>query len=129
MSIQLRGQVRKARGMRVPTPDRTVRYSRHVLRRCLLAALAVLSVLVQSAFADTTTFAFDIPREDLALALIQIAQQSHIQIAYSADLTRGKTCPSFKGTYTPEQTLRTVLKGSGLQVRRVAGGALVIEKE
>jgi hypothetical protein len=87
-----------------------------------------LFVLVHSALADTATFDFDIPREDLALALNQIAQQSHIEIAYSAELTRGKTSPSLKGTYTPEEALRLLLKGSGLRVRRIAGGALVIEK-
>ena len=114
--------------MRVPTPDQKVRCS--VLRRYSIAALAaVLSVLVISAFPDTATFAFDIPREDLALALNQIARQSHIEIAYSAELTRGKVCASLKGTYTPEQALKKLLKGSGLHVRRIADGALVIEKE
>jgi iron complex outermembrane receptor protein len=115
--------------MRVPTPDRTVRCSKHVLRSYLIAALAALPVLVHSAFADTATFAFDIPREDLALALSQIAQQSHIEIAYSAELTRGKISPSLKGSYTSEEALKTLLKGSGLHVRRIANGALVIEKE
>ena len=90
---------------------------------------AALSVLVHSAFAGTTTFAFNIPRGDLALALNQIAQQSHIEISYSAELTRDRTSPSLKGTYTPEQALKMLLKGSGLHVRRIAGSALVIEKE
>jgi hypothetical protein len=94
----------------------------------MAALAATLAVLVHGAFADTATFAFDIPREDLALALNQIAQQSHIEIAYSAELTRGKTSPSLKGTYTPEEALKLLLKGSGLHVRRIAGGALVIEK-
>ena len=114
--------------MRVPTPDQTVRCSKHVARRYLVAALAA-ALLVHSALADTATFAFDIPREDLALALNQIAQQSHIEIAYSAELTRGKISPSLKGTYTPEQALKMLLKGSGLHVRRIAGGTLVIEKD
>src|SRR5580704_18764708 len=95
----------------------------------MAALAAALFVLVHSALADTATFDFDIPREDLALALNQIAQQSHIEIAYSAELARGKTSPSLKGTYTPEQALKLLLKGSGLHVRRIAGGALVIEKE
>jgi iron complex outermembrane recepter protein len=95
----------------------------------MAALAAALSVLVHSTFADTATFAFDIPREDLALALNQIAQQSHIEIAYSARLTRGKISSSLKGTYTPEQALEMLLEGSGLHVRRIAGGALVIEKE
>jgi Secretin and TonB N terminus short domain len=94
----------------------------------MAALAAALFVLVHSAPADTATFDFDIPREDLALALNQIAQQSHIEIAYSAELTRGKTSPSLKGTYTPEEALKLLLKGSGLHVRRIAGGALVIEK-
>jgi iron complex outermembrane receptor protein len=85
--------------------------------------------LVHSTFADTATFAFDIPREDLALALNQIAQQSHIEISYGAELTRGKISPLFKGTYTPEQALKILLKGSGLRVRRISGGVLVIENE
>ena len=55
----------------------------------MAASAAALSVLVHSAFADTATFDFDIPREDLALALNQIAQQTHIEISSSAELTRG----------------------------------------
>ena len=94
----------------------------------MVALAAALSVLVHSAFSDTATFAFDIPREDLALALNQIAQQSHIEISYSAELTRGKISPSLKGTYTPEQALKMLLRGTGLHVRGIAGGALVIEK-
>jgi hypothetical protein len=94
----------------------------------LAALAAVLSVLVHSAFADTATFTFDIPREDLAAALNQLAQQSHIEIAYSSDLTRGKISPPLRGTFTPEQALKILLKGSGLHGRRIAGGVLVIEK-
>jgi hypothetical protein len=122
--------VPESRGEDMSTPDQTVRCSKQVLRRYSMVALAAaLSVLVHSPFADTATFAFDIPREDLALALNQIAQQSHIEIAYSSELTRGKISPSLKGTYTPEQALKMLLKGSGLRVRGIAGGALVIERE
>src|SRR5580693_6073298 len=86
--------VPESRGEDMSTPDQTVRCSKQVLRRYSMVALAAaLSVLVHSPFADTPTFAFDIPREDLALALNQIAQQSHIEIAYSAELTRGKISP------------------------------------
>jgi iron complex outermembrane receptor protein len=116
--------------MRIPTPDQTVRCLKRVLRRYSIAALAVaLSLLVHSAFADTATFAFDIPRESLALAVNQIARQSHIEIAYSAELTRGKISHSLKGSYTPEQALKMLLKGSGLHVRSITDGILVIEKE
>jgi Secretin and TonB N terminus short domain len=98
------------------------------MRSYLVAALAA-ALLVYSTFADTETFAFDIPREDLAMALNQIAQQSRIEISYSAELTRGKISPLLKGTYTPERALKILLKGSGLHVRRIVGGALVIEKD
>jgi iron complex outermembrane receptor protein len=102
----------------------------HVLRGYFIAALAAaLSALVHCAFAETATVAFDIPREELALALNQIARQSHVEVAYSAELTRGKICRSFKGTYTPELALKMVLRGSGMHVRRIAGGAVVIEGE
>jgi iron complex outermembrane receptor protein len=94
-----------------------------------MAALAALSVWGYCAFADTGMFAFDIQRQDLALALNQIAKQSHIEISYSAELTRGKISPLLKGTYTPEQALKMLLKGSGLHARRITGGALVVEKE
>ena len=115
--------------MKVSTPDQMVRCS--ALRKFSIAAVVAavsLLVLVHSAFADTSTFAFDIPRQDLALALNQIAQQSHIEIAYSAELTRGKISPSLKGMYSPEQALEILLKGSGLRVRRIARGTLGIER-
>ena len=105
-------------------------YSKQGLKRPFAAALvAVLTALAQDAFADTPTFAFDIPQEDLSLALNQIAQQSHIDITNNADLTRGKTSPSLQGTYTPEQALAKLLQGSGLYARQIAGGALVVETE
>ncbi|HEV3312937.1 MAG TPA: TonB-dependent receptor plug domain-containing protein, partial [Chloroflexota bacterium] len=88
-----------------------------------------LSVCGYGAIADTATFAFDIPRQELALALNQIAEQGHIEISYSAELTRGKISPLLKGTYTPERALKMLLKGSGLHARRITGGALVVEKE
>ena len=105
-----------------------MRCSKHVLRIHFVTALAAaLSVLVRSAFGGTAQFAFDVPREELALALNQIAQQSHIEISYSAELTRGKISPMLRGTYTSEEALKRLLRGSRLRVRRIAGGALVIE--
>jgi hypothetical protein len=113
-------------GMRVPTPDQAVRCSKHVLRRYSIAVLAAaLSVLVHSAFAGTATFAFDIPREDLVLALNQIAQQSHSEISYSAELARGKSSPALKGAYTLEQALKMlserVRAACALDCRRRSG--------
>jgi iron complex outermembrane receptor protein len=96
--------------------------------RSYLAAALAAGLLVHSTIANAATFPFDVPRQDLALALNQIAQQSHIEIAYSAELTRGKISPALKGTYTPERALETLLKNSGLRVRRIVGGGLVIEK-
>src|SRR5882757_9910742 len=105
-------------------------HSKYGLKRPLAAVLAAaLSTLAHNAFADTATFDFDIPQEDLSLALNQIAQQSRIDITNSADLTRGKTSPPLKGTYTPEQALAKLLDGSGLHVRQIDGGALVVETE
>jgi iron complex outermembrane receptor protein len=95
----------------------------------MAALAAALAVLAYCAFADAAIFAFNIPPQDLALALNQIAQQSHTEIAYSAELTRGKISPSLKGTYTPEQAIEMLLIRSELRVRRIAGGGLVIEKE
>src|SRR5277367_6989219 len=112
--------------MRIPAPDQAMRCSEHGLRRYLTAALAA-SLLAPGVFAEPSTFNFNIAREDLARALNEIAQQSHIEISYSAELTRGKISSSLKGMYTPEQALDMLLNGSGLRVRRITGGALVIE--
>ena len=84
-------------------------------------------MLAPGVFAEASTFTFDIAPEDLARALNEMAQQSHIEISYSAELTRGKISSSLKGTYTVEQALDRLLNGSGLRVRRITGGAWVIE--
>ncbi len=103
------------------------RESGMTFRTLMLAACASM-ILGGTAFAQPAkTFHFDIPAEDLSVALNQVAQQSGREIVFNADLARGRRAASLQGDFTPEEALERLIAGTGLSVRTTAGGALAVE--
>lgn len=74
-----------------------------------------------------TAVALQVSAADLGDALNQFAQQSGQQILFAPDLVRGKTANRLAGAYTPDQALNLLLTGSGLQYRKTASGAFVVQ--
>lgn len=92
----------------------------------LIGALCAMAVCVM---AQAQTRDLDIPAGDLKTALDQYAAQTGVQLLYSADDVRNKQSPGVRGAQTPEQALAALLAGSGLEVRRDGGGAVVIFRQ
>lgn len=76
----------------------------------------------------------DIAPQPLSEALLQLAEQTRLQILFAPDLVAGKAAPALRGSFTADQALAALLKGSGLQYRREgdryllsAGGADVLD--
>ncbi|MBX3301086.1 MAG: TonB-dependent receptor [Nitrospira sp.] len=58
---------------------------------------------------------FDIPAGELEEALISFSKHTDIQSVYPADLVRDRRTQGVQGDYTPEEALKGLLAGTGLQ--------------
>ena len=76
----------------------------------LALALAV-NAAVPLAFAAE---AIHISAQPLGQALSELGQQTSLQVFFSPDLVAGKQAPAVDGDISPEQALRQLLQGSGL---------------
>lgn len=84
------------------------------LRRCVV--LAVVSMgLVIPAFAENNTVSLNIPPQELSTALAALAEQANVQVLYASELAGGRMTKGVVGTMLPEEAVRQVLEGTGLQ--------------
>ncbi len=77
----------------------------------LALALAVNVAMPQAFAAD----GIRIPAQPLGQALSQLGQQTSLQVFFSPELVAGKQAPAVDGNISPEDALRQLLQGSGLQ--------------
>ncbi|WP_150126078.1 TonB-dependent receptor [Brevundimonas sp. LM2] len=91
------------------------------LALCSVALAAVSPALAQA------QAAIRIERNSLNEALTQLARQSGSQVIFAPAVVRGKSAPSLRGQFTPEQALERLLQGSSLAYERTTGGAYVIQ--
>ncbi|MEM8793570.1 MAG: TonB-dependent receptor [Pseudomonadota bacterium] len=68
----------------------------------------------------------DVPSQPLALAVVELSEETSLQIVASNRVVRGKSSPGVRGEMTPRQALDTMLAGTGLTVREVGPGAVTI---
>jgi iron complex outermembrane recepter protein len=71
---------------------------------------------------------FAIPPQPLSSALTQFGRQAGVQIAVDTSLVAGLQTPGVQGRYTPEQALRQLLAGTGLQYRFPDANTVTIER-
>jgi Secretin and TonB N terminus short domain len=88
----------------------------------LLNAQQLPSAIRQS---DQPT-AFDFPSEPLAIALERLMAATSLAIIVDSGLTDGRRSSSLNGIFTPEQALRRMLAGTGLEARAVGGGLFTL---
>ncbi|WP_350283678.1 TonB-dependent receptor [Nitrosomonas sp.] len=60
----------------------------------------------------------DISPQPLGDSLLQLGQQTSLQILYTPDLVRELNTSGLRGNYTPENALRQLLKGTGIEYER-----------
>lgn len=63
---------------------------------------------------STTSVQISIPAQSLNQALLQLGQQTDIQIYYLPETVAGFNAPAVSGKLTAEQALRTLLQGTGV---------------
>jgi hypothetical protein len=79
--------------------------------------LALASSIEPSHAQPTGTFDLRIPPQPLDSELKAFAEATNLLLSYEASLTTGRSSPGVSGTYTPEEGLRNLLKGTGLEHR------------
>ncbi len=73
------------------------------------------------------TYKLSIPAQPLAEALRILSATANEQLLFSDELVTGKQSAPLEGTYTTDQALEILLKGSGLVVDRTPSGVLLIK--
>lgn len=75
--------------------------------------------------ADEAPVAIHIQSQPLSQALSQLGQQTSLQLFFSPELVAGKQAPAVNGNLAPEQALRALLQGSGLDYE-ISSGSVVL---
>ncbi len=95
------------------------------LNLCSVAAAALLSMAMPAA-AQTATYKFDIPAEDLGAALRAFGQVSGEQIIFSEGDVAGRSSSALSGAYSADEALKRLIAGTPLVVRRTPSGVIVL---
>nr|WP_178117947.1 TonB-dependent receptor [Pseudomonas sp. R5(2019)] len=90
-------------------------------------ALAV-SGGIASSYAEQDVSSIHIQAQPLASALTQLGQQSSLQLFFSPELVAGKQAPAVNGEMAPEDALRALLLGSGLDYE-ISQGTVVLHPQ
>ncbi|HSH97139.1 MAG: TonB-dependent receptor [Methylophilus sp.] len=70
----------------------------------------------------------NLPAQPLNQSIRQIANQTGLSISFDSELTKNKTAPAVKGFLSPQDALKKILQGSGLQ-STISGDSAVIKPE
>src|SRR5882757_4188859 len=101
---------------------------RVIYKSAMLAGVAGLALASAALAQAPKSIQFDIPPEDLGTALNEVARQSHQEVIFNADLTRGKQAPALRGDFNTEQALQQLLTGTDLSAKLSANGSFVVER-
>jgi len=85
----------------------------------LLLSLYALPVLAQPK-------AFDVPSQNVGPAVASFARQANVQILVPASLARNRHTAALHGDYDVADGLAVMLKGTGLEARRVGDGVYAL---
>ncbi|MQB11991.1 TonB-dependent receptor [Agrobacterium sp. ICMP 6402] len=87
----------------------------------------MLPAMVQEAAAQASERAIAVRPGPLTPALNNLAAQTGLQILFDASVAEGKTTRGVNGTLTPEQALRTVLAGTGVDARFAGSNQVTLQ--
>ncbi|MGX9523553.1 TonB-dependent siderophore receptor [Alcaligenes nematophilus] len=86
------------------------------LRPVLLALM--MASASPPALAQDNPVPIHIPAQPLSEALLKLAEQTQLQVFFSPSLVQGLSTTPIQGRMRPEDALRSLLQGSGLEYRR-----------
>ncbi len=89
------------------------------------ASAAIVSVSPSYA-EDVATISFDIPAQPLPDAINSYSRQAKLQIFFPSEQIARLRSVALKGNFTPDDALRRLIAGSGLEVARKANGTIML---
>ena len=89
-----------------------------------IAALALPALMSSAALGAAPRI--NVPAQDLASALNELARQAKIEILFDPLKLRGKRAPSLHGAIDPREALGRLLAGSGFEARQARGSTYVL---
>ena len=108
---------------------------------CIIAATVLVSQLPGHAGAQTSApasspsaeqkpsaFTFSIPRQPLSQALLRFSEQCGFQLFFDTPIAQGLSSNAVTGRLAPDEALKVMLEGTGLQHRFVRPGVFTVEK-
>lgn len=97
------------------------------LGRCMVLA-ALATGLVIPAFAQSNAVSLNIPPQELSTALAALAEQANVQVLYASELAGSRLTNGVVGTMSPEEAIRQVLEGTGLQYTFTDARTVTLQK-
>lgn len=101
-------------------PARPARH--HSVAAAVLAILAAPTIV----WAQTETYSFNIPAQDLAAALQAFGRHTKQQLVFDGSDVRGKSSAALIGTYSADEGIQRLLAGTGLGAKRTDSGVIAI---
>jgi outer membrane receptor protein involved in Fe transport len=106
----------------------TMNSARAVWIGALALSCSTMAIAATPAAAQSQMRAFDIPAQSLSSALLEFSRQADILVVVAPELTAGKHSQAIKGTMSPDQAVRLLLRGTQLQPAVNPGGGYRIER-
>lgn len=101
-------------------------------RRCIAIAISLgltaLPALAQQPV-EAQQYPLRLPAQALADSLRALGKTAHVNIVFEPQMVQSLRAPPLEGQYTPAEALERLLAGSGLVMRRTAGGSWAVELE
>jgi iron complex outermembrane recepter protein len=104
-----------------------VRFNLQPSRRAKLKQLSIAALLSVSIHVQAAGSNLDIAAQPLDQAILSLGKQSGENIAFPSDLASKFKAPAIKGSYSVEQALEMLLKGTGLAIQKTAAGYSVVK--
>ena len=101
---------------------------RSLLALAIMGSLSMVSAYAQPQAAAQVQQSYDVAAGPLADVLAKLAQEVGGRIVFDPQLVANKTSPGVRGSYTREDALREVLKGSGLASSIKSDGTLSVQR-
>lgn len=117
---------KKSRGVLHPAARKLVSFPRMAAVSALMAALMLVANL---AFADPVKATVNIPPQELSSALKTLAGQTNSQLLFATDALQGVRTEGVSGSYTSEEALKRLLKGTKFTYRTTDSNTFTVQGE
>lgn len=99
---------------------------RAYIRRASMLGVMAMIICAAPVQAEAQRINISIEAQELDSALRQFARQTGKQILFSPELVKGRRSATVKGPLSPEEALRQLTRGSGLNVQQMPNGTYLL---